>query len=114
MTAIKAFSACASDSRSKVRLDVFIEATQEDYIFSGESGPVNLQAGETASYPGVFTETFYGIDYADGGFVSASGFYVGWNGQSVVGLHIADGASEPLFGDDVSCVIAGVVKLIGQ
>ena len=95
-------------------LDVFIEATQEDYIFSNQDSPLNLLPGDTTSYPAVFSETSSGNDYRDGGFVSASGYYVGWDGESIIGLHTSDGATEDLFGDSITCVISGVVKLIEQ
>ena len=93
-------------------MNVYIEATQEDYVFSDQDEPVNLAVGDTASYPGVFSEASYGNDYADGGFVSASGYYVGWDGESVIALHTTAGSSQDLFGDDIQCVISGVVKLI--
>ena len=95
-------------------LDVFAEATQDDYIFSDQDDPVGLLPGNTTSYPGVFSETSYGNDYSDGGFVSASGYYVGWDGESVIGLHTSDGATQDIFGDSITCVISGVVKLIEQ
>jgi len=97
-----------------VTLNVYFEATQEDYVFTDMDGPANFMEGDTASYLGVFYESSYGNDYADGGFVSASGYYVGWNGQSVIGLHTTDGTTEDLFGTNITCVIAGVVQLIQQ
>ena len=93
-------------------LEVFIEATQDDYIFTDYTSPLNLIAGNTTYCPAVFREFSYGNDYADGGFVSASGYYVGWDGESVIGLHLANGATQPALGTNVSCVVSGVVKLI--
>ena len=93
-------------------LDVLVEATQEDYIFTDYTSPFNLVAGNTTFCPGVFSESSYGNDYLDGGFVSASGYYIGWDGESVIGLHLANGATQPTLGDNVSCVVSGVVKLI--
>jgi len=72
-------------------LNVYVEATQEDYVFSDQDEPVNLAVGDTASYPGVFSEASYGNDYADGGFVSASGYYVGWDGENAFALHTSSG-----------------------
>ena len=93
-------------------LDILIEATQEDYVFTDYTSPVNLMPGNTTFYPGVFYETSYGKDYADGGFISASGYYVRWESESVIGLHLASGATQPVLGANVSCVVSGVVKLI--
>ena len=91
---------------------MYFEATQEDYVFTDMDSPANFMPGDTASYLSVFYESSYGNDYADGGFVSASGYYVGWDGESVIALHTSDGATEDIFGDDITCVISGVVKLI--
>ena len=71
-------------------------------------------AGNTTFFPAVYSEASYGNDAYDGGFVSASGYYVGWDGESVIGLHLANGATQPVFGDDINCVVSGVVKLIQQ
>ena len=91
-----------------------VEADENDYIFSDQGDPIVLTAGDTELYSGVFSESTSGNGPGDGGFVSASGYYVGWDGESTIGVHTGNVASLALFGDGINCVIVGLLQLIKQ
>lgn len=54
----------------------------------------------------VFRESSSGNDYADDRFVSASGYYVDWDDESVIGLHLASGATQSVLGTNVVKLMA--------
>ena len=94
-------------------MDVFVEATGDDYIFSDQGDPVALTAGENITYSGAFYESSSGNDYGDGGFASGSGYYVGWDGESTIAIHTTDIIGLSIFGGDANnCVISGILQLI--
>ena len=97
-----------------MRLDVFVEATGDDYIFSDQGNPVALTAGETVTYSGAFTEYSDGNDAGEGGFVSGSGYYLAFNGESTLGIQTTNATSLARFGDEINCVISGTLLLMEQ
>lgn len=99
-----------------MQLDLSIEATVDDFILVQgnhfEVGP--LLSGETYTQQEVFSVSSAGNRIDQGGVMTGSGYYLGWDGESTLGVQRTNATRLAAFGEDVNCVFAGSIKLISK
>ena len=92
-------------------IELTVLATADDLVVNDNGAVTSLAAGESYSYTG-FSESTDGNDIDDGGLITGSGYYVGWDGESTIAIQRDDATELVTFGTNVNCVIAGFLNLM--